>query len=255
MPSVWAIADLHLSFGVPGKEMDPFGPQWHAHGEKIKAAWIRLIAPDDLVLIAGDISWGMTPDEALPDLLWIDALPGTKVVLRGNHDFWWSSLSKVQKILPPSIHLIQNNCFVWNGISIGGARLWDSPEYSFKEWIEYQENPLAKKNEPLPAPKPGESEREMEKIFARELLRLEMSLKSLPASAHRRIAMTHYPPIGGHLHPSRAAALFEKYKIEIVLFGHLHNTKQHVPLFGTKNGISYILTSADYLNFIPLKII
>ena len=127
--TIWALADLHLSFGVPDKEMDVFGPKWKNHPEKIRANWEKLVKPDDLVLLPGDISWGMHPEEALPDLNWIDSLPGTKVMIRGNHDYWWTSISKVEKVLPKSIHVIQNNIYRWKDVIICGARLWDTEEY------------------------------------------------------------------------------------------------------------------------------
>lgn len=99
--AVWAIADLHLSFGIPDKSMDVFGPQWTDHAEHVKKHWLESISAEDLVLIPGDISWAMTPEQAKADLEWIHELPGTKVLLRGNHDYWWTSVSKVQKVLPP----------------------------------------------------------------------------------------------------------------------------------------------------------
>ncbi len=205
--------------------------------------------PDDLVLVAGDISWAMAIEEAVPDLEWIHQLPGTKLILRGNHDYWWTSLSKVEKILPPSLHVIQNNSFLWKDVAIGGSRLWDTPEYSFSKYIQYTENPRAKK---LVAP---EDPREAEKVFARELGRLEMSLKSMSSKAKTRIAMTHYAPIGAELGDSRASAILEKYEIDICVFGHLHNVKQDIPLFGEHRGTKYFLTAADYLGFKPILLV
>lgn len=250
--AVWAIADLHLSFGVPDKGMELFGPQWLNHFEKIKNHWLKLIAPGDLVLIAGDISWAMTPELAAQDLNWIDQLPGIKVLIRGNHDFWWSSLSKVEKILPASLHLIQNNAFNWQKISVGGARLWDTPEYSFNEFIEYRENPKAQK---LTTDVNVNYAEETVKIFQREYSRLETSLKAMDRFADHRIVMTHYPPIGAQLMDSQVSKLLEKYKVDICVFGHLHNVKPGLTLFGHKNGVEYHLTSCDYLGFIPIKIL
>lgn len=251
MAAIWAIADLHLSFGVPNKAMDIFGEQWLNHPEKVKKHWEECIDADDLVLLAGDLSWAKDLEEAMPDLEWIDALPGTKVILRGNHDYWWSTLSKLKKALPPTLNYIQNNVFNWKGVSIGGARLWDSSEYNF--------NPIIHVNKPdseLPLnPKDADPERD-EKIFSRELLRLENSLKLLEKKAKHRIAMTHYPPIGLELAPSRASTLLEKYHVDTCVFGHLHNVKEHAPPpFGKSRGIEYLLTAADFLDFKPQKIL
>lgn len=249
--SVWALADLHLSFGTPNKEMDVFGDEWKGYTEKIKEHWQDLIAPDDLVLIAGDISWAMHPNEAKIDLDWIHQLPGTKVILRGNHDYWWSSLSKVEEVLPPSIHLIQNNVFHWKDFSIAGARLWDTPEYNFGPYIDYQVNTRSK----VALTTQEKDTSEMERLFSRELGRLELSLKCLEKkSGAIRLAMTHYPPISADLKESRASLLLEKYKIGTCVFGHLHRVKKDVSLFGEKNGVKYFLTACDYLDFKPLQI-
>lgn len=250
MSTIWAIADLHLSFGVPNKEMDVFGPQWVGYTQKLKEHWHSLISSDDLVLIPGDISWAMHPEEAKADLDWIHALPGTKLLLKGNHDYWWSSLSKVEKVLPPSLHLLQNNAFNWKGVSIGGTRLWDTPEYAFREFIDYKENPREK-----PLTETARDPEETEKVFQRELSRLEVSLKCLDKNASARIAMTHYPPIGADLKDSRASLLLERYNIQACVFGHLHNVKKAIPLFGSKNGVQYTLTACDYLNFVPFKVL
>jgi hypothetical protein len=248
---VWAIADLHLSFGVENKSMDVFGPAWAGHAEQIASHWKRLIGPDDLVLIPGDISWAMRLEEAAADLRWIDALPGTKVMIKGNHDYWWGSLKKVAEILPPSIHAIQNNAFLWKDVAIGGARLWDTPEYGFSEFIEFRENPRAKAADIEEAVQ----EELSQKIFDRELERLKLSLKAMRPDAKTRIAMTHYPPIGSDMGPSRAAQILEQNNIQTCVFGHLHNIKAGVSLFGERNGIRYILASCDYLRFQPIPIL
>ncbi len=246
---IWAIGDLHLSFGVKDKSMDIFGPNWRGHAEKIASNWKSTIHPEDLVLIPGDLSWALKLEEAVPDLQWVHDLPGTKVLIKGNHDYWWGSLNKITGVLPPSIHLIQNNVFNWKDVTIGGARLWDTPEYSFGEWIDFQENPKAKEVDELV------QEEFSEKIFNRELERLKMSLNSLNKDATLRIAMTHYPPIGADLKPSRAAQILEQHQIQICVFGHLHNLKTDEPLFGVARGIRYILTSCDYIHFQPIAIV
>lgn len=250
MKKIWALADLHLSFGVPNKGMDVFGEQWKNHPEKIEQAWRACVSPDDLVLIAGDVSWALRMPEAIPDLEWIDRLPGTKVMIRGNHDLWWGSISKVRKIAPPTIHAIQHDVFRWNGVAIGGTRLWDSEEYEFEEAIDYRENVTgsAKVGE---APGPEDNE----KIFHRELLRLEMSLKQFRPEDKTRLIMVHYPPIALDLHPSKVSALLEQYQVSDCIFGHLHNVKPGQILFGEARGVKYHLTAADYLNFQPKLIL
>jgi predicted phosphohydrolase len=242
---IWAIADLHLSFTTPNKGMEKFGTKWLQHYDIIKKHWIESIAEDDLVLIAGDISWAMRVSEAKADLDWIGELPGTKVLIRGNHDFWWESLKKIKTVLPESMHLIQNNAFHWNDISVGGARLWDSDEYSFSEFIDFS-GPLNEVDQ---------DKESQQKIFDRELIRLENSLKQLDPKAKSRIVMTHYPPIANSLAPSRAASLLEKYGVDICVFGHLHNIRKGLTLFGEKKrGVTYHLTACDYLDFKPIQI-
>lgn len=249
--AIWALSDLHLAFGTPEKSMEAFGPSWQKYAEKIETNWKQMIAPNDLVLIAGDISWAMQLQQALIDLQWIDQLPGTKLILRGNHDYWWSSSAKLSKVMPPSIHFIHNNTFIWNEIAIGGTRLWDTPEYSFNQYIEFQENPRrrVKTSEELTREKEEE-----ERIFVRELERLKLSLSQLPKNK-LRIAMTHYPPIGADLSPSRASHILESFQIDYCVFGHLHNVRRGTLHFGKARGVNYLFTSCDYLDFIPLKIL
>lgn len=242
---VWAIGDLHLSFGVPNKSMDLFGPHWQEHAKKIEESWQSLVHIDDLVLIPGDISWAMRLEDAVIDLEWIHRLPGTKLLIKGNHDYWWGSLKKLTAILPPSLHLIQNNSFRWKNIAVGGARLWETPEYDFSKYIEYRDNPHAK----MADPEVQAQEDLSEKIFERELQRLEMSLATMPNDVDVRIAMTHYPPIGADLQPSKASKILEKHRIDICVFGHLHQIRANLSLFGTKNSVRYVLASSDYLRF------
>lgn len=243
--SVWAIADLHLSFGVSGKSMEKFG--WKDWTGRIERAWRERVAEDDLVLVAGDISWAMRVEEAVPDLEWIGKLPGTKVMIRGNHDYWWPSLKKLREVLPESVHAIHNTAFLWNDVAVAGSRLWDSVEYGFGRYVEAVGGP---------PPEGGaeEAPEEAEKIFVRELGRLEMSLKAMDRKAHRRLAMTHYPPIGADLKPSRASALLERCGVEACVFGHLHNIRRDEKLFGEARGVRYLLTSCDYLDNVPIQV-
>lgn len=247
--TIWALADLHLSFGVPNKEMSFFGERWAGHPGIIRDNWLKVIKPEDLVLLPGDISWAMHPEEAVPDLKWIDALPGTKVMIRGNHDYWWSSVKKLKEILPPSIHLVQNDVFRWGSIAVCGARLWDTPEFTFDGYVHMTDNPRANKLIQVEEPEA------IEKIFLRELGRLELSLKCLPKDPKIfKIAMVHYPPIGPDLKPTRASALLEKYGVNACVFGHLHNVNPGTLPFGTKNGITYTFVACDYVKFMPIEI-
>ena len=248
--SVWAISDLHLSFGVKNKEMEIFGDNWKEWTKKIESSWKKNISSDDLVLIPGDISWAMKAKDTVVDLEWIDNLPGTKVIIKGNHDYWWKSKSKVENILPPTINIIQNSAFNWKNVSIAGTRLWDTEDFNFNDYIDFRDN--GRKEESHEYISKIEYD---EKIYLRELNRLELSLQNLNPDAEYRIAMTHYPPLDAELNGSKVSKLFEKYNINFVVFGHLHSLKPNISLFGNKNGITYSLVSCDYLGFKPLKII
>jgi hypothetical protein len=243
---IWAIADLHLSFGAPDKSMEVFGDAWTNYTNRIQENWTKTVRPEDLVLIAGDITWAMKLEDAMKDLEWIDHLPGTKVLLKGNHDYWWPSNKKLAQTLPPSIHFINNNTYTIHDVTIGGSRLWDTQEYSFADDIHFTANPLAKEKTLDPD--------EVERIYQRELERLRLSLTQLDPHASCRIAMTHYPPISSNLKPTRASKILEAFNINISIFGHLHNVKKDRNLFGKKNGILYLYTAADYLSFQPMLV-
>lgn len=249
--NIWALSDFHLSFGMTNKSMEVFGPNWSDWTKKIKTSCEALIQPDDLLLIAGDISWANKFDEALPDLEWIASLPGTKLLLKGNHDYWWTSRAKMEGKVPDSIYFIHLDAFHWNNVSIGGARLWDTPEFNFSSIAEFRENPLATKE----TKSDEEKLKEDLKIFERELLRLQMSLDLLSPKATYRIAMTHYPPIGLDLKSSKTSKILEAYHIDHCIFGHLHNLNTKKPLFGKSHNTHYHLTSCDYLDFTPIKIL
>lgn len=248
--NVWAIADLHLSISTPSKSMELISDKWKDYEDKLQKNWSKLVKKEDLVLIPGDICWASTPEKASEDLLWVDSLPGHKLLLKGNHDFWWGSLSKIKAFLPNSVTVLQNDAYLFNDIAIGGARLWDSHEYQFSEYVEFKKNPYEKKDKEKDI-----QEDLQEKIFARELMRLEMSLSRMSKKAKHKIAITHYPPISADLKDSRASKILEKYNIQTCIFGHLHSLKENVQMFGEKNGINYILAAADYIDFTPLKII
>jgi predicted phosphohydrolase len=188
----------------------------------------------------------MNLDEAMPDLDWIDKRPGTKLIIRGNHDYWCSAPTKVRKALPSSIHLIWSDAYLWNDVAVCGTRLWDSPEYDFSPYI-VMKQPIKEGAKEKPV-------EETEHVFTRELMRLESSIKAMNKGARLKIAMVHYPPIGADLAPSRASRMLEDAGISICTFGHLHSVKQGSHLFGTKNGIAYHFVACDWLGFKLLKI-
>jgi predicted phosphohydrolase len=249
--SVWAIADLHLSFGVVGKEMDVFGEKWTRHHEKIEKNWRTLIKEEDLVLIAGDISWALHLEDAIKDLEWIDRLPGTKVMIKGNHDLWWKSKSKVKGVLPKSIHLIYNDAFTWHDVTIGGSRLWESKEISYTPHIEFHSFPKVHIHK---KPETPEEDKHDEKIFKGELERLKLSIHSMNTAAKHKVVMVHYPPTGSLHKETEVTAILEQNNIEICLFGHLHNLHKDAPVNFTVGNVKYFCTAADYLDFIPIKL-
>ena len=223
-----------------------FGPSWENYAQRIQENWEDTVKENDLVLIPGDITWASTLEEAKIDLDWIDKLPGTKVLIKGNHDYWWASNAKMEKALPPSIHFIHNNAFHWNDVSIGGTRLWDTPEYSFNEFITFIENTRENKKET--------SQEEILKIFNKELERLKTSLRCVKQDAALKIALTHYPPISADLKPSTVSQILGEFNIDVCVFGHLHSVNKGALPFGTAEGIRYVFASADYVDFKLTKI-
>lgn len=229
--SIYAIGDLHLSFSPEvEKPMDLFGHAWIDHAERLKKNWLAMIKPEDTVIIPGDISWGLRLSEAEPDLEWIDSLPGTKVIFKGNHDLWWQSTSKINKMYD-TIHFVQNTAYEAEGYYICGSRGWISPGHDdFKE-----------------------ADR---KIYNRELIRLGMSLEDAKKQgAEKIIGVLHFPPSSGNNVGSEFTDLFTEAGAEQVIYGHLHGPDSHRSgLQGRYNGVEYKLTALDYLGCRPLLI-
>ena len=230
--------------------MHVFGPAWDRHAERIGENWRRTVGRDDIVLVPGDISWGMRLDEALPDLEWLAALPGRKVLLRGNHDYWWQGLKKLQSLGLPDIYFIQNNYVVLDGVAIGGSRLWDFPDIKWRFVANADnENVDPEKRRAEPAPR----EEDPEKIRTRELGRLAASLATLPADAALKVALTHYPPLGENGDPTELTDLITQYDIDLCVFGHVHSHPGHprpaedIVLGRTR----YVLASSDFLGHTP----
>lgn len=239
-PKIWSISDLHLSFGTPNKSMGIFG--WKNHPQRIEASWKEKIKEEDIVLLAGDLSWAISIQEVVPDLEWLHALPGTKILIRGNHDYWWKSITKLRSLPYPSIHFIQNDSWTDKNITIGGTRLWDSTEYHFGKFALKREGAEMEPREINEA------------IFEREIGRLKLSCNRLDPTATIRIIMTHYPPIGADLVDSITSGILESYHIQLCVFGHLHALSKDLQ-FGTKNGVRYILTSCDHIDFTPIRLL
>lgn len=223
---IFGLADLHLDYSKK-KSMEVFGDPWLDYEEKIMTAWTRDVTDSDTVLLPGDISWAMNLEEAIHDLKRIDALSGKKIILKGNHDYWWSSLAKLNKLELENILFLQNNSFVVEGFDICGARGWmdkSNPEFSEADQV----------------------------IYERELIRLELSLET--ASENEKIVMLHYPPFGMDGKPNDFSKLIEKYEVSLCVYGHLHGEGLKNVQEGIINGCEYRCLSADYLKFIPKKL-
>ncbi len=248
---LFALSDPHLSFARP-KPMDVFGPHWLDHAAKLGERWRSLVEPGDVVLVPGDISWAMRLEEAKADLEWLAALPGDKILLRGNHDYWWGSLAKLQKLNLPGMHYIQNNHVRIAGLAAGGSRLWDFPDIFWPFIPNAETLPLAGIE---PAEAKIQSESDVEKIRIRELERLAASLGGLPADTTLRIALTHFPPLGESGDPTPLTDLIGRFGIDICVFGHVHGLRDSAhPRPGEDIVIGktrYVLTSSDFLDHTP----
>ena len=222
---IYAIGDLHLP-GAQSKPMDVFGAHWEGHFEKITADWLSKVTEEDVMLLPGDISWAMTLEEASPDILRICALPGKKLFLRGNHDYWWSSLTRVRGLLPAGNYAVQNDAYVIGDAVFCGTRAWTV----MSEVSTDQQNV---------------------KIYRREAMRLELSLKDAQKKADGRpiICMLHYPPFGEKKESSAFSDLMEQYGVHTCVYGHLHGEGVRTGFNGVREGVNYHLVSCDGLGF------
>lgn len=226
---IFAIGDLHLA-EFTDKPMDIFGEHWLGHTHKIMNHWTQIVKEEDLVLIPGDISWAMRMEGAQKDLDLIEHLPGKKICIRGNHDYWWDRPGKLNESYR-QIYFLQNKAYSIGKKAICGTRGWICPnQYAFSQ--------------------------EDERIFDRELIRLTLSLEdALKQKANQIIVMLHYPPTFGKEMSSPILDLFKKYPIRHVIYGHLHDPiSWQDALQGSHQGIHYHLVAADYLAFSPLLI-
>ena len=221
---VFAISDLHLSINS-NKPMNIFGPVWENYLDKIEQSWNKLVSDDDVVLISGDISWAMKLNDAIPDLNYISQFKGKKIILRGNHDYWWSSISGVRSVLKPNMFAIQNDAIKIGDTIFCGTRGWTVPEITHKT--------------------PDD-----EKIYNREVIRLGLSLqdaKRLQQNNEKIIVMMHYPPFNSKMEDNEFTNLIEQYGVKTVVYGHLHSYDKKQKLIVYKNDVKYYLTSCDLI--------
>ena len=229
--NIYAISDLHLST-TSDKPMDIFGTSWEGHFEKIKSDWLAKVQPDDIVLISGDISWAMKMSDALADLQLLADLPGKKVFIRGNHDYWWNGITKLRDSAPnDSFIFLQTDAVKIGNYVIVGSRGWTCPGSN-----DYTEQD--------------------QKLYLREAERFRLAFldaDKLMQEGDTKIVLIHYPPFNGKKEDTLFTQLFEQNGVEKVVFGHIHGSF-YFPLKTEKNGIEYILASCDKVNFNLIKI-
>lgn len=222
---IFAISDLHISTNT-NKPMDVFGGNWVGYLEKIKSDWQEKVGNDDLVLIGGDISWAMNLDDAKKDVDCLKDLNGKKIMIKGNHDYWWSGIGKVRDMLPQDFYALQNDSIRFDGVVICGSRCWSVPG----------------------SPDFDEQDR---KIYLRETERLKLSLssaKKILQDGDKLIALVHYPPFNVKREDSEFTKIFEEYGVDVVIYGHLHGKSVRADKLVVKNGIRYYLTSCDQVD-------
>ncbi len=220
---IFAIADLHFD-SKKEKPMNIFGDNWIDHENKIMDYWKETVGKDDLVLIPGDISWAVKLNDAMDDLMKIDALPGKKIIGKGNHDYWWSTSNKLDNLELKTIKFLKNNSYTYNGAIICGTRGWDTME--------------------------DHSQLDNEKIYLREMNRLKISLEESKKSNKEIIAMLHYPPFNSEGTPNEFFQILKNYNIGICIYGHLHGEEGHkIAREGIIENITVHCVSSDYMDF------
>lgn len=231
---VFAISDLHMSFGVD-KPMDVFGRCWDNYLDNLVRNWQDKISDDDLVLMPGDFSWAMRPEEAVLDFRFIGGLKGKKIILRGNHDYWWNTVSQVRKMLPEGFYAVQNDACKFNDVVVCGTRGWTCPLGGNCE---------------------GLSEQDI-KIYKRETERLKLSISSakrLAEEGDRIVCMMHYPPFNVMRDDSEFVRILVTENIKTVVYGHLHGKECRADRHINKFGADFYLVSTDIVNHDPVEI-
>ena len=227
--ALFVMGDLHLSLSSD-KSMDIFGG-WENYVERIKENWNREVSPEDTVVVPGDISWAMSLKEAVADFRYIHELPGRKIILKGNHDYWWTTAAKMNNFLAEngfdSIFILHNNHYAYENYGICGTRGWINDD-----------------SEPADA-----------KVLAREAQRLETSIASAENAGLESLVFLHYPPLYGNEYNPDLLEVMYRHNIKRCWYGHIHGRKGHQnAVNGERDGIVFQLVSADYVQFCPVKI-
>lgn len=226
--AIYTLGDLHLSLGGD-HSMEVF-PGWEHYVEKIAENWRACVAREDTVILVGDTSWGLTLEEALPDFQFLEDLPGKKLLLKGNHDYWWSTKAKIsaffQKNGLNSLEILHNNTVVAEGTALCGSRGWI-----------------------METGKPFDS-----KIINREAIRLELSLKEGAKTGLPLVTFLHYPPVYGENECKPILEVLERFSVKSCYYGHIHASGYRWAVDGTYSGIRFYLVSSDYRRFMPLQV-
>ena len=224
--ALYAIGDLHLSFEAD-KPMDVFGKLWTGYVDKLRTG-LSVIGPEDTTVLLGDLSWSMDLDHARADFAFLNAIPGRKIILKGNHDYWWTTAAKFYKFCEAQgfrdLWILNNNCYAYEDLAICGTRGW-----FFEE---------------------EKGEAHDEKILNRELIRLESSLKA--AGEKEKLVFLHYPPVYRGYRCQPILDLLRRYNVKQCWYGHLHSESHRLAITGPFEGVDYHLVAADYTGFRPI---
>lgn len=229
--ALYSIADLHLPLGID-KPMDIFGSAWKNYVERLWENWQCTVKKEDTVVLPGDFSWATYLDQSAKDFEYLHKLNGRKILLKGNHDYWWTTMNKLREFIKingfSDIEFLQNNSFMYGDTAICGTRGWIHPA-----WDNFSA--------------------EDRKIFDREVLRLELSLSSVKECGEIYV-FTHYPPISAALENNDFTDMMKKYNVKKCFYGHLHSASHKNAVEGIVDGIEYKLVSGDYVGFNPVKL-
>ena len=231
--SLFAIGDLHLTFSAPSKTMSVFSG-WENYQERIEQNWLNTVKPEDTVVLAGDISWGMSLQQAEPDFRFINGLPGRKIILKGNHDYWWCTLKKMEGFFAENgfdtLNILHNNHYEYSGFGICGSR----------GWVNGTDN---------------DRDQQDEKVLKREVQRLETSIRSAIDAGLEPLVFMHYPPIFASNFNYDILEVLYRYKVKACYYGHIHGRSAHaLCVLNTYDDIDFHLIAGDYIQFEPVKV-